>query len=188
MNIFGKKVILRSIEKRDVSLITKMFNDPEIEHLVEGWAFPLSDFAELHWLENNYHSQNLRLIIQVKDTDESIGIATLSDIDWKNRHAFHGMKIADKKCRGGGYGTDALMAIMRYAFDELGMVRLDGSWLESNIVSQNMYKKNGWEIEGCRRKYVYKNGRFYDLCVGGILEENYRRLIEKNDYWNYIWK
>lgn len=53
-------------------------------------------------------------------------MATLRDIDWKNRKAHHGMKLANKERRGKGIGTDTVMAIMRYAFDELGLNRLDG--------------------------------------------------------------
>lgn len=183
MNIYGKKVILRAIEKEDVTLITEMFNDPEIEHLVEGWSFPLSELAEQKWMENNLNNSDIRLAIQAIDTDASIGIATLNNIDWKNRRAFHGMKISNKANRRQGYGTDTAMAIMRYSFDELGLNRLDGSWLESNLASKKMYEKIGWKIEGCRKKYIYKNGNWFDLYIGGILEEDYRQIINQNDYW-----
>ena len=46
MNIKGKFVTLRAMEKRDCELIRGMFNDPDMENLVVGWAFPVSEFAQ----------------------------------------------------------------------------------------------------------------------------------------------
>lgn len=183
MNIYGKKVILRAMELEDCELVREMFNDPEMEDLVVGWAFPLSSYSQKKWFENNYNTQNFRFIIETKD-DGAIGVATLLDIDWKNRMAQHGIKLAKKCIRHKGYGTDAVMAIMRYAFDELGLNRLNTSWFPENIPSKTMYMKCGWKEEGIRRNYIYKHGKYRDLVETGILASDYYQLIEKNDYWN----
>ena len=76
------------------------------------------------------------------------------------------------------------MALMRYAFDELGLHRLDGSWFDFNVPSKGLYKKCGWKEEGVKREYVYKQGKWRDLTVVGILESDYRSLIEENGYWS----
>lgn len=184
MNIIGKKVILRAMEKSDCEMVREMFNDPEIENLVVGWAFPLSSYGQERWFENHYNDQNsFRFIIEVPE-EGPVGIATLMDIDWKNRRADHGIKLANKERRSKGIGTDAVMAIMRYAFDELGLMRLDGSWFDDNHASKAMYTKCGWVEEGVRRKYIYKNGEWRDLTVVGILADEYYELIRKNHYWD----
>lgn len=182
MNIYGKKVILRAIEPSDCEMIRSMFNDPEIENLVIGWAFPISKYAQEKWYEKNYNSGDYRFVI---DTQEHgpIGIATLIDIDWKNRMAQHGIKLAKKEIRGKGYGTDAIMAIMRYAFDELGLNRLNGSWFPDNIPSKTMYMKCGWKEEGIRKNYIFKHGQFRDLIVTGVLASDYYKLVARNNYW-----
>ena len=183
MNIHGKKVILRAMELEDCELVREMFNDPEIEDLVVGWAFPLSSYSQKKWFESNYNSQNFRFIIETKE-DGAIGVATLLDIDWKNRMAQHGIKLAKKDIRGKGYGTDTVMAIMRYAFDELGLNRLNGSWFPENIPSKTMYMKCGWKEEGSRRNYIFKHGEYRDLVETGILASDYYQLIEDNHYWD----
>lgn len=38
--------------------------------------------------------------------------------------------------------------------------------------------------EGVRREYVYKRGEWRDLVVVGVLESDYRRIIESNHYWD----
>ena len=186
MNIYGNKVVLRAMEKTDCDLVRTMFNDPELENLVVGWAFPVSEYAQEQWYIKNYSDQkNFRFVIETEE-DGAVGIATLTDIDWKNRNATHGIKLKNGKYRSKGIGTDAVMAIMRYAFDELGLHRLDGSWFEDNIASINMYTKLGWTAEGIRRDYVYKHGAYRNLVIAGVLAEDYYNLIEKKGYWKSI--
>lgn len=75
------------------------------------------------------------------------------------------------------------MAIMRYAFEELGLHRLDGSWFVDNIPSKSLYVKCGWKEEGIKRSCVYKRGKWRDLVTVGVLDSDYYELIEKNKYW-----
>lgn len=184
MNIYGKKVILRAMEKNDCEMIREIFNDPEIENLVVGWAFPISSYAQEQWFINHYADQmNFRFVIETPE-DGAVGIATLTEIDWKNRRAMHGIKLSNKKFHSKGIGTDAVMAIMRYAFDELGLNRLDGSWFDDNAASKGMYTKCGWVVEGIKREYIFKRGEYRDLVIVGILASEYYSLIERNHYWD----
>lgn len=183
MNIRGKFVTLRQMSQGDMQMICDMFNDPELEDLVVGWAFPLSIEQQQQWFEKNLNdNRNFRFVIETPE-DGAVGIATLIDIDWKNRRATHGIKLANVERRAKGIGADAVMAIMRYAFDELGLHRLDGSWFDFNEASKRLYTKCGWKAEGVKREYVYKRGAWRDLTVVGILERDYRVLLEKNHYW-----
>lgn len=184
MNIKGKKVTLCAMEPQDCGLIVEMFNDPEIENLVVGWSFPLSEFAQRKWLESHYNDQkNLRFVIKDEE-GRSLGVATLVDIDWKNRCATYGIKIAKKEDRGRGIGKDTVMAIMRYAFDELQLHRLETTYFPDNRASQGVFLNCGWKEEGIKRSCVFKGGRYRDLVVCGILAEDYYTLIEENHYWD----
>ena len=184
MNIKGKRVTLRAMEREDCEMIREMFNDPEIENLVVGWAFPVSKYAQEKWFEAHYNDNtNFRFVIETEE-EGAVGIATLTGIDWKNRRATHGIKLKNIKYRSKGIGTDAVMAIMRYAFDELQLNRLDGSWFADNLPSKRMYMKCGWAEEGVRRSYIYKGGKYRDLVITGILAEDYYALIEREHYWD----
>ncbi len=57
MNIYGKKVILRAMERDDCEMVREMFNDPELESLDVGWAFPVSRYAQEKWFESHYNDQ-----------------------------------------------------------------------------------------------------------------------------------
>lgn len=185
MNIQGKKVLLRAIEETDLQLIHQWANDPEIWNLLGGWHFPGSSDYTKSWFEGlKSDKQNQRLAIETPDLG-LIGTANIIDIDWKNRNAFHGMMLGDKNIRGKGYGIDAVMTIMRYAFDELGLERLDGSIIEYNTISYSFYcDKLGWKEEGKRRNYYFRKGRFWDQIIVGITKEDYNQLIKENKYWD----
>lgn len=184
MNIVGKKVILRAIEEDDLELLRDMVNDSEIENLVVGWSIPVSKQAQKNWFDRSKNDHNnIRVIIEDKENG-SVGMANIVNIDWKNRVAFHGIKISSKASRGKGIGTDAVMAIMRYAFDELQLNRLDGAIIDYNIPSKKLYSKCGWKDEGVKRKYIYKNGKYHDLIILGILKEEYYELVRQTNYWS----
>lgn len=184
MNIKGKVVTLRAMEEADQELLREMVNDPEIEKMVGGYSFPVSSKQQKSWFESNANSQNnLRLIIETEE-DGAIGFANIVDIDWKNRTAFHGIKIANKKFRSRGIGTDTVMAVMKYAFEELQLNRLDGTIIKYNEPSRKLYcDKCGWTVEGIKRKAVFKLNEYHDELIVGILKEDYEELIKKNNYW-----
>lgn len=184
MNIRGKVVLLRAIEMEDQEMLREMINDHEIEKMVGGYSFPVSKDQQLNWFHSNVNDQNnIRLIIET-ESDGAIGFANIVNIDWKNRTAFHGIKIANKKFRARGIGTDTVMSIMKYAFEELQLNRLDGSIIEYNEPSRRLYcDKCGWQIEGVKRKAVFKSNDYHDELIVGILREEYFELIQNNNYW-----
>ena len=184
MNIKGKIVTLRAIEKEDNKLMKDMLNDPEIENLVVGWALPISNYEQNKWYESSIEDKNnLRFIIETS-VDGAVGLATLTNIDWKNRTATHGIKLANKKYGGRGIGIDTVMTIMRYAFDELQLHRLDGGGFDDNEASKCLYMRCGWSVEGKKRECIYKRGKYHDLLVIGILANDYYNLIENEHYWD----
>lgn len=185
MNLYGKKVVLRALEPEDMEVLREIINDPEIERLIGGWSFPVSNAKQQNWysiIAND--NKSIRFAIETEE-DGVIGMADLRDIDWKNRSAFHGIKIGNKKYRGRGYGKDVVLTVMKYAFEELQLNRLDGTIIEYNEGSKKLYlEKCGWQIEGIQRKYIFKGNKYHNQLIVGILSEEYFELINKNGYWN----
>ncbi|MBQ8830408.1 MAG: GNAT family N-acetyltransferase [Oscillospiraceae bacterium] len=170
--------------RADMPMVCDMFNDPFMEKHVVGWAFPLSLEQQMAWFDSHMNDRtNHRFVIETPE-DGAVGIATLTDLDWKNRTATHGIKLASDEKRAKGIGTDTVMAIMRYAFDELGLHRLNSSWFDSNAASKALYTKCGWVEEGVKRSCVFKSGEWLDLTMVGILESDYRALVARNHYWD----
>lgn len=137
LNVCGRVVTLRALELSDMPALRGFHNDPAIARLIMGWSYPLSELDQQRWYERVCSDPlNKRFAI---DTQEHgfIGISTLTNIDLKYRSAFHGIMIGSKQTQGRGYGTDAVMATMRFAFEELGLERLDSEIVEFNEASLN---------------------------------------------------
>ena len=146
-----------------------------MESNVIGWSFPTSKLEQEKWYENQVlDKRNIRLIIEFNS--KAVGIATLTDIDWKNRKAVHGIKLYGEDIKGKGIGTDVVRTIMKYAFEELQLNRLYGSIMKHNIPSQKLYYKCGWSEEGILRQSIFKNNHYIDEIEVGILREDYERL------------
>lgn len=178
MNIKGEKILLRAMELEDMEAFCEMMNDSYIESMIGGWSFPISMYEQVKWFEKVYNDKNnLRFAIVLQTNNDVIGMANLTNIDWKNRTAFHGMKLSSKTPKGEGIGTDTVMALMKYVFEELQLNRLDGAIIEYNKASMALYKKCGWKIEGNRRKSIYKKNKYHDNILVGILREEYFDLI-----------
>jgi RimJ/RimL family protein N-acetyltransferase len=184
MDIFGKFVKLCAIEKDDLIQLQAWNNNPEICYMIGGWHFPSSSSQMNNWYENIQKDQlNQRFAIHTSDCG-LIGTANLVDINWKDKNAFHGMLIGDKDIRGKGFGIDTVMAVMRYAFEELGLNRLDGSIIEYNLISHNLYvERCGWKEEGRRREWYFRKNQFWNQIIVGVTKKDYINLIEDNPYW-----
>lgn len=177
MNIIGNKVILRAIEHSDLQLLQEMLNDPEIEKMVVGWSFPVSfDDQERWFLHQKENKNTVRFIVEYENAP--VGLVSLSEIDWKNRKATASIKLHTSCPKGKGIGTDSVLALHRYAFDELNLNRLEGAWLTYNQASESLHLKCGWKIEGIQREAVFKNGKYHDLKVVGILKSDYIRTLK----------
>ncbi len=181
MNLQGENVTLRAIELEDLPILQKWANNPEIQNWLGGWHFPTSMEDQKKWFAAlDVKSLNQRFVIEIEDMGV-IGTANLVNIDWKNRNAFHGMLLGDKDIRGKGYAKDTVMTIMKYAFEELGLERLDGSMIEYNKASLKFYlEKCGWKEEGRQRNWYFRKNKFWDKIIVGITRKDYFELIESN--------
>ncbi|WP_346883817.1 GNAT family protein, partial [uncultured Algibacter sp.] len=139
MNIKGNKVTLRAIEREDLPLLHKWSNDATINYMLGGWHFPSSQQDQEKWFNSlSLNGTNQRFAIETEELG-LIGMANLVDINWKDRNAFHGMLLGNKDVRGKGYGVDTIMTINKYAFEELGLMRMNTTIISYNEVSVGVY-------------------------------------------------
>ncbi|MBU2711166.1 GNAT family N-acetyltransferase [Zooshikella harenae] len=174
MNLVGNTIILRAIERNDLPLLHQWSNDPEIWHWLVGWHFPYTQHSINQWWET-LHTNKERFIFAIElKNKELVGTISLSDIDWKNRNAFHGLFVGNKTHRGQGIGFDALYTLMKFAFYELGLQRIDTDIIEYNESSLAFYtKKCGWHIEGQRKQWFYRQGQYWDKYLVGITRDQF---------------
>lgn len=174
MNIFGKDIILRAISMKDTQLLLELINDPDTEKMLGGESFPVSFEGQEKWIDSQIgRADILRCIIAKKDAEEvGLGTVILSDIDRKNGIAQVHIKMDRKNGRGKGYGTDAVKAIVNYAFNEMRLNCIYAEILEYNTPSRKLFEKCGFKPEGTLRSRVYKNGEYVNVLSYSILKED----------------
>lgn len=186
MLIKGKLVTLRPPELTDMELLNRWSNDPDIWRNLGGWHFPYSTRSTRQWIESRKDDDPADHVFCI-DTDELglIGTVSLVNIDWKDGNAFYGTQLGDKDVRGKGLAVDACFAIMRYAFDELRLNRLDGSVIALNERALTFItEKCGWKVEGIQREWYFREGRHHDRIIVGITKKDYQQKVSELRYWD----
>jgi RimJ/RimL family protein N-acetyltransferase len=169
---------LRELENRDLAKINVWRNDPElISHLAAPYRY-INLRVDEEWFENYMRSRSscVRCSI-VDDKDEELyGLISLTNIDQLNQSAELHLMIGDRENRGKGIGTFAVMEMLRHAFYNLNLHRVELSCLAENTVSAGLYEKCGFRREGVMRKAVFKEGRYTDMYLYSILKEEYMEI------------
>jgi ribosomal-protein-alanine N-acetyltransferase len=70
---------------------------------------------------------------------------------------------------GKGLMTDAVLALVRHAFDRLGFHRIEAACLPTNAASRRVLSKAGFTAEGTARKYLKINGEWQDHLLFAIV-------------------
>ncbi len=106
-------------------------------------------------------------------------------INWLNpthRLAMLGAKIGEPQYWGGGYGTDALLLIVEYAFDWLDVRKV---WLATSTMNARVIRqmeKVGFTLEGRQRQATLAEGVWHDWLAYGMLREEWpgrETLVER---------
>ena len=175
MFIKGEKVLLRAIELSDADILQDMINDEGIEQMMWGYSFPVAKHQQLKWIESlSSEKSAFRAMIDVDG--KAVGTTILSNIDMRSGTAEIHIKLAKASERGKGYGTDAVSALLRYAFDDLRLNCIYCRVKEDNTASQKMFEKCGFVKEGCLRARVYRQGRYYDFYEYSVLKSEYIKM------------
>jgi ribosomal-protein-alanine N-acetyltransferase len=64
--------------------------------------------------------------------------------------------------QGRGLATRAVAEILRFAFDELGLHRVEAGTLVDNVASQRVLERNGFTRIGLARRYLRIAGEWRD--------------------------
>jgi RimJ/RimL family protein N-acetyltransferase len=177
--IDGKLVRLRPIELDDLERYVDWVNDPEVMRY-HGARYPWSRAAEEDWIKEAMRKTSPPEVILAIDAlaeARHIGSIGLHDIQSENRRAVLGIMIGDKTFWDRGYGTDAVQTLLRFAFDEVNLHRVQLLVHEDNGRAIACYRKCGFVDEGRLRQDWYQAGRYADTIVMGVLAPEFRALF-----------
>ena len=175
--IEGHLVRLRPIRRADLPLLRSWHDNPGVMRYW-GQASPLvheGQFEDdLSGRFARFDSSGYLAIVPIEPEDApAIGRVEWEGLDRHNRSAEVMILIGDPAFWGHGFGTDALVSLLRYLFDVQGLHRVTLSVLSWNERAIRSYQKIGFVIEGMLRDDVYDGGRFHNQTVMGILRHEF---------------
>jgi UDP-4-amino-4,6-dideoxy-N-acetyl-beta-L-altrosamine N-acetyltransferase len=166
--IYGTLTRLRRIERDDIPTFVRWFADPEVREFLL-LNRPISIAEEEQWFVQQLQSQNAELFAIETNDGIHIGNIGLHDINWLHRAAEMGIVIGHKQYWSKGYGSDAIRTLLRFAFDEMNLHRVQLTVYEDNARAIRAYEKCGFQHEGRLRDAVYRKGRYYDMLLMSVL-------------------
>jgi len=107
-------------------------------------------------------------IVDAADEDRVLGGASVYDIEAQWRRAGTGYWLAPE-ARGRGIATRAVLLLARWAFDDLGIERLQLTCGPDNVASQRVAERAGFTREGVLRRHLPFKGQRRDTVVFSLL-------------------
>lgn len=117
----------------------------------------------------------MRLGIEHKADAKLIGTCSLFNIDLTCRRAEVGYILAPAYWRQ-GLMTEALNAILTYAFETRNFNRIEADIDPRNIASAKSLERQGFQLEGTLRERWVVNGEVSDSGLYGLLKREWQEL------------
>lgn len=173
----GRRVTLRRLTLADAPAIFGLFRDPAVTRY---WSRPpMTQLAQARALirevRAGYRSgDSLQFGIE-RDGDRTlVGTCTLFHFNAGSRRAEIGYALGSAWW-GQGLMHDALQALLRYAFDDLGLHRLEADIDPRNAASARSLARLGFVKEGHLRERWIVAGVVSDTDLYGLLRGEWRR-------------
>jgi RimJ/RimL family protein N-acetyltransferase len=169
----GERVRLVPLDKAShLESFLAWLNDPDVTRWLKTFL-PLTRLKEEKWFERIAMSRKDVVWAVHDENDRHIGAAGIHRIDWRNRNGVTGTAIGDKQAWGKGYGTDVMRTRTRWAFEEMGLHRLQSESFVENQASRRCLEKVGYRPIGTAHKRIWRHGAWHDLTQWEILDEDW---------------
>lgn len=177
--LHGDRVSLVPLSKEDMMVIAPFFSDTEaLFHYLPDKLMPRND-EQLRVLMEDWNDGERNLVFACRYEGRTIGIVSLSDIDFVSGNGELGVMISDVSVRGKGLATEAVMLMLDYAFGELRLHRVTVRVAPENEPSLKLFHKVGFIREGRMREVMRRRDGYGDLLFFGLLEDEYRTVREE---------
>lgn len=178
----GKNVLLRPYRRGDLPGILSWTNDTEAtRYLTEIFDKPYTEKNGEDFLNYALSGGSERMMFVMADpvTEEYWGQISLERISRRDGTAEVGVVLAKEEHRGKGIGREALLLLLRYAFDALGLRRVELTVFAENSRARLCYLKAGFIEEGVARQKTWKNGKFHDIVSMAVLRDEWAKREEQ---------
>jgi [ribosomal protein S5]-alanine N-acetyltransferase len=159
--VAGERVYLRHPRKADVDEFTRLVITSRC--FLHPWVSPASTpEAYTRYLQNSRRPSVCAFLICGVEDKRMIGVCNLSQISrGETPPAFLGYWVG-AAFSGRGYMTDALHLVLRYAFENLKLQRIEANIQPENRDSKRLAARVGFRLVGFYPRYLKVVGHWMD--------------------------
>lgn len=169
----GNFVKLRALELDDLEFLFQIENN-EIFWVISHTQTPFSKFVLKNYLENAhldiYETKQLRLVIEEKSTEKSIGMIDLFDFIPQHKRAGIGIVI-HPNFQQKGFASEALSLLIQYAFTHLQLHQLYANIMTDNEKSLHLFEKHSFKKVGIKKDWIFSDGKMKDEILFQLIKE-----------------
>lgn len=165
-------ITLREISREDIPIVNRWRCDKVVSDGVGAPKRFIGLDVDMKWYEDYLarRGSEVRCAVCLAETGQLVGMVSLTRIDYAHRNAEYNAVVGERSSQNRGIGTAATRAMVRHGFFDLNLHRIYVSILRENVSSIRMCAKAGFCEEGTIREGAYKNGRYHDLVLMGVLK------------------
>jgi [ribosomal protein S5]-alanine N-acetyltransferase len=177
-DLVGRRVLLRQPVPEDIETRLALGADPEIARMYGTVPAPVitRQVAE-QWYDRLAKGHDPYSWV-IDHGGRYVGGTRLHGVRLHapERRAAYAIGLTDPAVLGLGLGTEATRLVLGYAFDGLGLHRVDLRVVAYNTRAIACYRKCGFVEEGRERETLLVDGVWHDDVVMAVLEDEYRAL------------
>ena len=167
------EVLLREVEPSDIDAYLAAGVSPEIHRMYGGdpGNLPEASVARARDWFNEMQSAPSAFVIEVEG--QAVGHLRLHSFEMHDGRARLAIGLFREEHLSKGIGRKAIALLLRHAFDELKLHRVDLRVLGFNKRAIRCYTACGFVLEGTEREAVLIGNTWQDDCIMSVLRDEY---------------
>ena len=161
MLIESENIYLRPLTRKDATQrYADWLNDEQVNAFLETRHVQQTMESCKSFVEkcNASPSENLFGVFY-RDGDVHVGNAKLGSLHDLYARAQISLFIGERDYWGRGLGSEVILSLTRFGFENLMLERIEAGVYEQNLASLRAFLNVGYTVEGYLRKHVMFNGR-----------------------------
>lgn len=170
------RVLLRPWSADDLPVLVALGQDLTVARWFPVIPYPYTERDAADWLHSEEMARQagkgISFAIVHTESGEVLGGISLGNIDALLRTASLGYWLG-AHARGHGHMTPTVRLVAAWAFQALGLARLEGTVDPENLASQRVAERCGFRREGCLRSstIIRHTGERRDAFIYGLLSD-----------------
>lgn len=175
-NLATPRLLLRPLADADAPHLMRLAGSYEVAKNTLNIPYPYGEADAQAWLglarQHREQGTAYQFALELRATSEFVGGIGLLPEPRHNR-AEVGYWLGQPYW-GRGLATEALEAVLRFGFEQLGLNKVFATHHAGNLASGRVMEKNGLVLEGRLPQHVRRDGQYLDLWQYGLLRQHYR--------------